>query len=158
MIQELFSSRRDKVLRKRNFTWIRLQVLFKVNIKIFDKNFNCVDLHYNYQKLINNQVILKRQKPTLKLQTRSDLKCWRLWELALDKYLTNICLCRKFTLHTSTLLIISGHFKRFQLNHPPSQPTNFVNIFFYEIPDPPELVHFYWPGYIVKTHYNRHPL
>ena len=69
---------------------------------------------------------------------------WRLLELTVHKNLTNIYLCRKFTLHTSILLIISGHFKRFQLNHPPSQLTKFVNIFLLTpYPPPPEFFSFY---------------
>ena len=67
---------------------------------------------------------------------------WRFWELTLHKYLKNISLSRKFTLHTSTLLSISGHFKRFQLNHPPSQVTKFVNSVFYELPAPAEFFSF----------------
>ena len=67
---------------------------------------------------------------------------WRLWELTLHKYLTNIYLCWKFTLHTSTLLSISGHFKRFQLNHPPCQLTKFINVFCNELSAPPEFFSF----------------
>ena len=47
---------------------------------------------------------------------------WRIWELILRKYLTNIYLCWEFALPTSTILSISRYFKRFQLNDLLSQP------------------------------------
>ena len=44
VIHELFSSRRDKVLGKRNSMRIGRQVLFKVNIKILIKTFSALKL------------------------------------------------------------------------------------------------------------------
>ena len=49
--------------------------------------------------------------------------------LILHKYITNIYLCWEFAVPNTTLLSISGHFKRFQLNDPLSQLTNMANIF-----------------------------
>ena len=45
---ELFSSRREQVVRKPNFMWIQLQMLFRENMKIL---VNDVDLLKNYLKL-----------------------------------------------------------------------------------------------------------
>ena len=42
----------------------------------------------------------------------------------------NVCRLWELTLHRKYLLNISEHFKRFLLNHPPSQLTKFVNKFF----------------------------
>ena len=70
---------------------------------------------------------------------------WRLWELTLDKYLTNIWSCWELALHS-----ISWHFKRFQLNHLPSQLTKLVNTFL-QTPSPPEFFPFLRAWEIVKV-------
>ena len=54
---------------------------------------------------------------------------WRLWELALHEYLTNIYLSWEFALPSTTLLSISVHFKWFRLNDLLSQLINSDNIF-----------------------------
>ena len=64
----------------------------------------------------------------------------RLWELILHKYLTNIYLCWKFALPSTTLISNSGHFKRFQLNDLLIQLINLVNIFWYTPSSPSSFI------------------
>ena len=57
--------------------------------------------------------------------------------MTLHKYLTNIYLCWEFALPTSSLLSISGHFKRFQLSYLPSHLIKLANIFYKRAAPPP---------------------
>ena len=71
---------------------------------------------------------MKHQKPSPKLQTRSELKSLKAFRAG-STYLTNIYLYWEFALPRTTLLSVSGHFKRFQLHNLLSQLTNLANIF-----------------------------
>ena len=108
---ELFLDRRQKVARKKNSTGIRLQILFKENMKILTETLTVMIYPKNYLRFTYRSTNIENQKPTPKLQTSHELKCLKtLWELTLHKYLTSIYLCWEFGLPTSTLLSISGHF------------------------------------------------
>ena len=68
LFANLFSGRRDQVVRKKNSTGIRLPVTFKENIKIVIKTLTVS---------IYPKSTLKHQKPTPKLQIPNKLKCLR---------------------------------------------------------------------------------
>ena len=71
---------------------------------------------------------------------------WKLWELALLKYFTDIYLSWKFALQSTTLLSISVHLKRFQINVVLSQLINLDNIFLDKLPAHPPQNFFYFYG------------
>ena len=66
LFANLFSGRRDQIVRKKNSTGIRLPIPFKQNIKILIKTLT-VSMY--------PKSILKHQKPTPKLQILNELKC-----------------------------------------------------------------------------------
>ena len=66
---------------------------------------------------------------------------WRLWQLVLHEYLTNIYLSWEFALPSTTLLSISVHLMRFELNDLLGQLINLDNILD-KLPGPPEFFSF----------------
>ena len=71
LFANLFSGRRDQIVRKKNSTGIRLPIPFKQNIKILIKTLT-VSMYPTS--------ILKHQKPTPKLQILNEFKMFEGFE------------------------------------------------------------------------------
>ena len=103
-------------------------MLFKENLKIFIQTLTVSIYPKIAQNELNEQLIIKHQKPRPKLQIRSELKPLKAFRTG-STYSTNIYLYWKSALSITTLSSVSGHFKRFQLHNLLSQLTNLANIF-----------------------------